>query len=40
MELKRPEEAFVSDITYLKTKERTHYLVISNRCLQQKNNGL
>jgi transposase InsO family protein len=26
MELKRPEEAFVSDITYLKTKERTYYL--------------
>jgi len=28
MELKRPEEVFVSDITYLKTKERTHYLSI------------
>ncbi len=26
MILTRPEQAFVSDITYLKSKENTHYL--------------
>lgn len=26
MEVKRPEQAFVSDITYIKSRERTHYL--------------
>ena len=26
MELTRPEQAFVSDITYLKSREKTHYL--------------
>ena len=28
MEIKRPEEVFVSDITYVKSRERTHYLAL------------
>ena len=33
MEADRPEQAFVSDITYIKSRERTHYLsLVTDAC--------
>ena len=39
MELKRPVEVFVSDITFLKIKERTCYLSLVTDAYSRKNMG-
>ena len=36
MKLTRPEQAFVSDITYLKSKEKTHYLSLVTDAFSRK----